>query len=299
MRERRAQRRRGRRRVEQRLDRSDFYCSKTMINLVSNAVRYTARGGVVVGARRRGGVLRLDVWDSGIGIPEDQRRTIFDEFYQLASAQADRAGGLGLGLAIVDRLCGLLDHRIEVSSTLGRGSRFSVVVPLAEAQTEPVAAPAAINLLQDPFRGRLVVVIDDDALSREGLGGLLASWGCRVVMADSVDTALNGSRSAGGPRPHHFDYRLSRRVRHRGHRAAARRSMAPPSGLPRERRYAPSGCAMPWPAGITCTSRCGDAVRPAGPAWGRRHDALQQPTEPVHDPSIHPNAEGSTPAPRP
>ena len=99
--------------------RSDFILlERILLNLVSNAIRYTDRGGVTVGCRRRGRVLRIEVWDSGIGIPEDQRKNVFGEFYQLADPERSRRGGLGLGLAIVDRLCRLLDHRIEVTSTL-------------------------------------------------------------------------------------------------------------------------------------------------------------------------------------
>ena len=86
-------------------------------------------GGVAIGCRRRGQTLRIEVWDSGPGIPDDQRRNIFGEFYRLAGGNAD--GGLGLGLAIVDRLCRLLDHPIELTSTLGKGSRFCVTVPMA------------------------------------------------------------------------------------------------------------------------------------------------------------------------
>src|SRR4029077_4197512 len=83
--------------------RSDFILlERILLNLVSNAIRYTVRGGVIVGCRRRGGQLRIEVWDSGIGIPEDQRENIFGEFYQLAAPERDRRGGLGLGLAIVD-----------------------------------------------------------------------------------------------------------------------------------------------------------------------------------------------------
>ena len=88
--------------------RSDFILlERILLNLVSNAVRYTERGGVVIGCRHRNGRLRIDVWDSGIGVPEDQRCNIFGEFYQLDGGAKDRLGELGLGLAIVDRLCGL------------------------------------------------------------------------------------------------------------------------------------------------------------------------------------------------
>jgi signal transduction histidine kinase len=107
---------------------------RIILNLASNAVRYTSSGGVVVGCRHRGNLIRIEVCDSGSGIPEDQRRNIFGEFYRLAGE--NRQGGLGLGLAIVERLCKLLDHPIELTSTVGKGSRFAVKVPLAPAQAQ-------------------------------------------------------------------------------------------------------------------------------------------------------------------
>ena len=170
--------------------RSDFILlERILLNLVSNAVRYTERGGVVIGCRHRNGRLRIDVCDSGIGIPEDQRRNIFSEFYQLDSGEKDRRGGLGLGLAIVDRLCGLLDHPIELTSSVGRGSRFSVLVPSAPAVTAqaPLDVPRA---LVDSEHGKLVMVIDDNELVRDGTRGLLKSWGCLVVTAESEDAAM-------------------------------------------------------------------------------------------------------------
>jgi signal transduction histidine kinase len=162
---------------------------RIVLNLVSNAVRYTASGSVVVGCRRRGGALGIEVWDSGPGIPEDQRRKIFSEFYRLADAARTSQTGLGLGLAIVDRLCTLLDHPIELTSTPGKGSCFSVTVP--------VAAPAALSKSEQPqqaavdvARGKLVVVIDHDALVLEGMRGLLRNWGYRVVTAATPEAAL-------------------------------------------------------------------------------------------------------------
>jgi signal transduction histidine kinase len=170
--------------------RSDFILlERILLNLCSNAVRYTDNGGVVLGARRRGDMLRLELWDSGHGIPPDQLRNIFSEFYQIAGPELND-GGLGLGLAIVERLCGLLDHRIEVTSTPGKGSRFSILVPLAEPHLQFVQPVAPIQLIEDPCAGKLVVVIDDDAMVLEGMCGLLASWGCRVVTADSGHAAL-------------------------------------------------------------------------------------------------------------
>ena len=170
--------------------RSDFILlERIALNLVSNAVRYTARGGVVIGCRRRGGRLRIDVWDSGVGIAEDQQRKIFGEFYQLAPPEPGRLGGLGLGLSIVDRLGLLLKHPVELASRPGKGSRFSVSVPLvatrgAIADAEPPATFA------DHVKGRLIVVIDDDPLVLEGMRGILRSWGCRVVAAASDSAAL-------------------------------------------------------------------------------------------------------------
>jgi signal transduction histidine kinase/CheY-like chemotaxis protein len=168
--------------------RSDFILlERILLNLVSNAIRYTVRGGVVVGCRRRGGALRIEVWDSGIGIPEDQRGNIFREFYQLPATERDRSGGLGLGLAIVDRLCRLLNHPIEVTSRPGRGSRFAVMVPTALPRWLGELAP---QVAVDQAMGKLVLVIDDDALVLDAMRGVLKNWGCSVVTADSVAAAL-------------------------------------------------------------------------------------------------------------
>ncbi len=191
--------------------RSDFILlERILLNLVSNAVRYTARGGVVVGCRRRDGRLRIDVCDSGIGIPQDQQGNIFGEFYRLAGPDRGRTGGLGLGLAIVDRLCHLLEHQIELSSRLGRGSRFSVSVPLAAVRREPATLSISPTAIADPASGKLVVVIDDDALVLDGMRGLLRSWGCQVVTAESDQAAL--ARLAGRDRRPDLiisDYRLA------------------------------------------------------------------------------------------
>jgi len=107
--------------------RSDFIMlERILLNLASNAVRYTAQGGVVIGCRRRGAQVRIDVCDSGIGIPEDEQRNVFAEFYRLGGPDRERTGGSGLGLAIVDRLGRLLDHPIGLTSQLAeeRGSPF-------------------------------------------------------------------------------------------------------------------------------------------------------------------------------
>ncbi|HMA72073.1 MAG TPA: ATP-binding protein [Xanthobacteraceae bacterium] len=179
---------------------------RIILNLVSNAVRYTTSGSVVVGCRRRGDTVHIEVWDTGPGIPENQRRNIFGEFYRLAGDNTH--GGLGLGLAIVDRLCKLLGHQIQLVSTMGKGSRFSVAMPMVAARAqivEPQPAEVAINAT----RGKLVIVVDDDELVLESMGGLLRSWGCRVVAAATPDEAL--ADLGPGERPDLIicDYRLA------------------------------------------------------------------------------------------
>jgi CheY-like chemotaxis protein len=167
-----------------------------LLNLVANAVRYTSSGGIVVGCRRLGDKLRIDVCDSGMGIPADQQRSIFSEFYQVAAPERSK-GGLGLGLAIVERIATVLEHPISLASTLGKGSRFSISIPKVETRAVSAAAAVAGIAPPDRLRDKLIVVIDDDALALEGTGGLLRSWGCRVVTGQSdreALTKLNGSR---------------------------------------------------------------------------------------------------------
>jgi CheY-like chemotaxis protein len=167
---------------------------RVLLNLVSNAIRYTSVGGVVVGCRRHGETVRVEVCDTGPGIPADQRQNIFGEFYRLAGRNTH--GGLGLGLAIVDRLCGLLGHRIELASTVGKGSRFSITVPLAIAQFTSAEAHDTVDvqgtppIVADVSSGKLVVVIDDDPLVLDGMCGVLRNWGYRVVAAPSPDAIL-------------------------------------------------------------------------------------------------------------
>jgi two-component system, sensor histidine kinase len=191
--------------------RSDFILlERIILNLVSNAVRYTPHGGVVIGCRHRGIRLRIDVWDSGPGIPKDQQRHIFCEFYQIGGRQPDSRAGLGLGLSIVDRLGQLLGHPVELASRPGKGSCFSISVPLVATRrvtAEAVEPPATIA---NPAKGRLIVVIDDDALVLEGMRGILQSWGCRVVTGAS-DTAALAQLAQEGARPDLIisDFRLA------------------------------------------------------------------------------------------
>ena len=163
---------------------------RILLNLVSNAVRYTLRGGIIVGCRRRGEMLRIEVWDSGPGIPEDQKQNIFGEFFQLAAPERYRYGGLGLGLAIVDRLRLLLNHQIDLASTVGRGSRFAILVPMADecvTSTEPVDSPHPAAFAVE---GKVILVIADAPVVQEGTGGLLGKWGYSVLTAGSDEAAL-------------------------------------------------------------------------------------------------------------
>ena len=159
-------------------------------NLVSNAIRYTQRGGVVVLCRRRREALRIEVVDSGPGIPADRHQNIFSEFVRLESASDEEKQGLGLGLAIVERLARLLDHAVEVHSIVGRGSRFSVTVPLSsEPEIERVASDGVAQP-DESANGRLIVLVDDDRSVRESMGGLLSSWGYQVIEAPSAEEAV-------------------------------------------------------------------------------------------------------------
>ncbi len=161
-------------------------------NLIANAVRYTARGRILVGCRRRGAKLRIEVWDTGEGIPEDQRAAIFEEFRQLGRPERDQTRGLGLGLAIVDRISRLLGHRVNVASTPGKGSVFSVEVALADKPSRaapPVEACEAPDAPAD-LAGRAVLVVEDGPRQRAGLALLFDDWGCRTAAAATIDDAL-------------------------------------------------------------------------------------------------------------
>jgi signal transduction histidine kinase/ActR/RegA family two-component response regulator len=169
--------------------RSDFILLERIVfNLVSNAVRYTSSGGMVVGCRNRDVNLRIEVWDTGLGVPQDQQQNIFGEFYRLGAPGA----GLGLGLAIVDRLCRLLDHSVRLTSILGKGSCFSITVPRVAARPEIGESPAPAHPLMDASDRNLVVVIDDDPLVLEGMCGLIRSWGYHLLVAGTDDEALAG-----------------------------------------------------------------------------------------------------------
>jgi CheY-like chemotaxis protein len=159
-------------------------------NFLSNALRYTESGRVLVGCRRRGANLRIEVWDTGPGIPHQHLGDIFMEFQRLASETRETERGLGLGLAIAERIASMLGHSIEVRSELGRGSCFAVTVPRAELlAAAPVALPSRRRV---GFGGALVLCIDDDAAILEGMMALLRGWDCRVITARTAEEASAG-----------------------------------------------------------------------------------------------------------
>jgi signal transduction histidine kinase len=183
---------------------------RILANLVANALRYTNNGRVLVGARRRGDAIRIDVIDTGPGIPAESLEEIFQEFHQLGNPERDRRRGLGLGLAIVKRLVGLLDHRIEVRSVVGRGSRFSITLPRTEPQRPKRRAVAAAAVHPD-VRGRRVLVLDDEVSVVEAMRGLLESWGCAVVaVATPEEAEAHLGSGAAPPDLLIVDYRLRR-----------------------------------------------------------------------------------------
>ena len=151
-------------------------------NFLTNAFRY-AKGRVVLGVRREGDHLRLEVWDRGAGIPEDKRKVIFEEFKRLDSHQTRAEKGLGLGLAIADGLCRVLAHRLEVRSWPGKGSVFSVSVPLARQPAAKPKAAAGSEVNGQPLQGTQVLCIDNEDSILTGMHSLLSRWGCQVWTA--------------------------------------------------------------------------------------------------------------------
>jgi CheY-like chemotaxis protein len=181
---------------------------RILANITTNALRYTERGKVLIGCRRRKAGLVIEVHDTGPGIPEDEIKDIFREFYQLGNPQRDREQGLGLGLAIVERSAKLLGHALEVRSRVGHGSTFSIRVPYG--------SPDAIHAVDKSRRaewtsleGCTVLVVEDEKEIRAAMAILLESWGCEVLVAASGMEAfalLDGS--AAEPDVILADYRL-------------------------------------------------------------------------------------------
>lgn len=166
--------------------------TRILRNLLSNACRYTEQGRVLLGTRKRGGFIELQVWDSGTGIAEDQLESIFLEFNQLNVGRAAERKGVGLGLAIVERIARILDYPIKVRSQPGRGSVFSIRVPLASPTQQRAAVPLAVPQprLGDPLPGRRLLVLDNELSILHSMSALLEQWGCEVLTATDQASAL-------------------------------------------------------------------------------------------------------------
>lgn len=166
-------------------------------NLVANAVRYTMRGRVLVGCRRRGGRLGVEVHDSGPGIAPAEREQVFQEFYQLDNPERDRSKGLGLGLAIVKRHAELLGYELTLKSEVGRGSTFAVAIPMTTAPPSDITAVPAPSATA--AAGSLILVVDDEIAIQEAMRALLTSWGFEVVAAGATDDMLKKLPSLSRP----------------------------------------------------------------------------------------------------
>jgi CheY-like chemotaxis protein len=178
-------------------------------NLVSNAIRYTDRGVVLIGCRRGTKTFKIEIWDTGRGIASADHQKVFEEFYQIGNPERDRSQGLGLGLSIVRRLSDLLGHPIELVSTPGKGSMFRLIVEAAS----PIAQPAPTVLIQETgaktLRGTLIAVVDDDLSVLEGMRTMLSGWEAEVVAATSGDELLELlGRAEARPAVVLCDYRL-------------------------------------------------------------------------------------------
>jgi signal transduction histidine kinase len=178
---------------------------RVLANLLQNALRYTRQGGVLVAARRHRRGVALEIWDTGVGIPEDRKEMIFREFYQIDNPERDRGRGLGMGLAIVQRLCNLLEHPLEVHSKPGRGSVFRVLVPAGEANAID-ATPSEADTLPPRKLGTVtVVLIDDERAIREATRELLRPLHVDVLVAATIAEAVEVAKAA----PERIDLILS------------------------------------------------------------------------------------------
>jgi len=158
-------------------------------NLVSNAIKYTPRGRVLIGVRRCGAMLRVEVWDTGLGIPEADQKTIFREFERLAPA-VRTARGVGLGLSIVERISRVLGHHIAVRSWPGKGSVFSVELPLAKRAAASAHQVGVASGDPRALAGLVVAAIDNEPRILEGMATLLEGWGCRCIGAADAGAVI-------------------------------------------------------------------------------------------------------------
>ena len=162
-------------------------------NYMSNAIRYTEAGSVMMGCRKRGNKVSIEVWDTGCGISEDQMPNIFEDFYQIENKERDRSKGLGLGLALANRLSLSLNHTIECKATLGSGSCFSILVEIGEVKNSEVQLEAISNIMD--LTGARILLVEDDIDVLKASIQLMESWGCIVDSGRDLDEIKNIIRS--------------------------------------------------------------------------------------------------------
>ena len=166
-------------------------------NFISNAIKYTPQGRVMVGCRRRGESLQICVYDTGVGIPVVKRGEIFKEFHRLEQG-ARIARGLGLGLSIVERLARVLNHRVAIDANASGGSMFSVIVPTATAINHTAAVTIATPLSRTPISGAQIVCIENDPAILDGMKTLLKAWDAEVIAVSDPDAAMEAIEAKGG-----------------------------------------------------------------------------------------------------
>jgi len=164
-------------------------------NLISNAIKYTPSGKIVVGCRKRGQFLHIAVIDNGIGIPLSKQKVIFEEFQRLDQG-ARVARGLGLGLSIVERISRVLDHKVDVKSLPGKGSTFSTMVPISAAPAQIIRDVEQPRSSKTPLSGMVVVCIDNEPAILDGMRIVLEGWGCIVITGASSESARAALRTA-------------------------------------------------------------------------------------------------------
>jgi two-component system CheB/CheR fusion protein len=163
-------------------------------NLLANALKYnTQHGKVLLGCRRSNGTVNIEIWDTGIGIPDEELQSIFEEYHQLDNAARERSRGLGLGLSIVHRLGDLLGHEITVHSRVGKGSVFAIEVPLAKGEAKPLHEHTGRDKedkSDGPHRTGTILIVEDDPEVRELLDLFLKGEGHNTKAASDHSEAL-------------------------------------------------------------------------------------------------------------
>ena len=178
------------------IDSDPVLLERILRNLIWNAIKYTDQGGVLLAARKRGNNVRIEIWDTGCGIPSEESSNIFQEFHQVPRSDQEAKEGIGLGLSIVNGLCNLLGYRISMRSRLEEGSVFFVEIPLSTDQSPSILHPLTSQKRSPDNEDKnlnevKVLIVEDDEDIREAMSRMLKQWGCDVNTADTADTAMS------------------------------------------------------------------------------------------------------------